>query len=99
MVHDKVTNEESWIILKGYKKELKYPQLMTQGHEYYIQLHVTEAHTHNGIRLKHKICQPILRKSFTLGTLFRQTSDNCSGTLLVYCSSRVYHVVSQRQNN
>ena len=69
VVHDKVTNEEYWMILKGNKKELKYPRSLLPGHEYYVKLHVTEAHTQDGVRFKHKICQPILKKSFRLGKL------------------------------
>ena len=68
MVYDKVTNEEHWMILRMLEKdkELIYP--VTTGHEYYVQIHVAEvSYTRRGVRIEHKICQPILHTSFMAG--------------------------------
>ena len=68
-----MTNEEYWTLLSGDKRELKYPKPLIPGHEYHVQIHVAEAYKHEGIKIKHKICQPVLSDSFRAG----ETSYNC----------------------
>ena len=63
----KKTDNEHWMILDGGKKELKYPKPLEVGHEYFVQIHVVKTENHEGIQFKHKICEPILKKTFRAG--------------------------------